>query len=279
MPYQFQPDAMYRMPTHYGPRTGPRRGPDGKGFDCLESPKSTSASVSFLSDADQLEALLPPCYTLHGEPVVTVSYSYMKDIDWLAGRGYNTLGVSFPAAFNGEKDHVVGSFLTVLWENLADPIITGREELGFSKIYCELPDPRSHQGHTHYHASWLGFKFMDMETFNMTQLSDEQVAEISAKPPASDGTLHFKYMPRTGVWGTADIAYPVITPSHTPNRVIQELWRGEGTVQFHQARWEDLPTQYNVVNGISALTINEYRGATFSRTVGGKDLSDQRILE
>ena len=33
------------------------------------------------------------------------------------------------------------SFLVVLWENLTDPILTGREELGFSKIYCEIPEP------------------------------------------------------------------------------------------------------------------------------------------
>ena len=51
MPYSFQPDAMYRMPTHFGPRTGPRRGPDGRGFDCVNSPKSLSHSVSFLTHA------------------------------------------------------------------------------------------------------------------------------------------------------------------------------------------------------------------------------------
>ena len=36
---------------------------------------------------------------------------------WLAGRGYNVLGVCFPVNFNGEKDHVSGDLLAVLWEN------------------------------------------------------------------------------------------------------------------------------------------------------------------
>ena len=63
---------------------------------------------------------------------MTVAATYMKEIAWLAGRGYNTLGVSFPATFTGEEDEVTGNFLTVLWENLTDPIITGREELGFA---------------------------------------------------------------------------------------------------------------------------------------------------
>ena len=277
MSYQFQPDAMYRMPTHFGPRTGPRRGPDGKGFDCIDSPKATSIAVSFLGDATQLDALLPPAFSLAGEPVVTVAMTHMTEIDWLAGRGYATLGVSFGATFQGTKETVTGSFLSVLWENLADPIITGREELGFSKIYCELPPPSVLRGDYHAVASWLGFKFLDLHARNLTPQSNAEIAQLGADN-RSAGTLHFKYMPRTGEWGTADVAYAVLTPAATPNRVVKERWSGEGELQFHAARWEDMPTQFNIVNALHNLTIVEYRGASVTKTVGGKDLSDQRIL-
>ena len=280
MPYRFHPDKMYRMPTHFGPAAGPRQGEDGQKFACKDNPKSITRSVSFLTNREQLEELLPEGFALGAEPIVTVAASYMTEIEWLAGRGYNTLGVSFPAIFNGKEDHAVGSLLTVLWENLTDPIITGREELGFSKIYCELPEPTVYRGETHCIASWLGFKFMDLKVRNMTQVSLE-------KPPSSasrqtdgklTGTLHYKYMPRTGEWGTADTAYAVLTPAKTPNRVVKEMWRGEGTVEFHRARWEDMPTQYNIVNAFADLEIKEYRGAGITSTVGGKDLGDQRIL-
>ena len=162
MSYTFQPDQMYRMPTHFGPATGPRRGPGGRKFLCEDNPKSTTIKVSFLSNAKQIEALLPPGFTLHGDPVVTVSATYMKEIEWLAGRGYNVLGVTIPARFSGQNDQAVGPFLTVLWENLADPIITGREELGFSKIYCELPEIRISGNSASSSASWLGFNFLDI---------------------------------------------------------------------------------------------------------------------
>lgn len=281
MGYTFDPNAMYRMPTHFGPRTGPRFGPEGRTFECKDNPKSTSISVSFLTNSEQLQAFLPPGFALNGEPVVSVSGGYMKEIEWLAGRGYNTLGVSFPVVFNGEVDRATGSFLTVLWENLTDPILTGREELGFSKIYCELPEPLTFKGETHCTASWLGFKFMDMHV----RATEQVPVPNSPSPPKQDtsqqpltGTLHYKYMPRTGEWGTADVAYAVLTPASTPNRVVKEHWRGEGTVQFHEARWEDLPTQYNIVNAFHALEIIEWRGASIVKTVGGKDLSDQRIL-
>lgn len=275
MPYQFQPGQIYTMPTHFGPSLGPRQGPDGRKFECKDGPKSTTIVVTFLTNRDQLSALLPEGFEVAGEPVVTVFAIYMKEIGWLAGRGYNVLGVSFPATFNGEQDIVTGDFLTVLWENMADPIITGREQLGFSKIYCELPEPSVYQGTTHCTAEWQGFRFLDLTVSNLRQLTPNEMAEVQK----SEGMLHFKYIPRTGEWGTADVAYATFTPAATPNRVVQEMWRGEGTVQFHRARWEDMPTQYTIVNAFQALEIVEYRGAMLLKTVGGKDLSDQRILK
>jgi hypothetical protein len=125
MSHHFLPDQMYRMPTHFGPATGPRRGPDGRKFDCIDNPKSTSISVSFRTNPEQLSQWLPPGFALGDEPIVSVSQTYMTEIEWLAGRGYNTLGVYFPVHFQGERDQVSGSLLTVLWENLTDPIITG----------------------------------------------------------------------------------------------------------------------------------------------------------
>ncbi len=277
MPYQFDPEKMYRMPTHFGPRTGPRRGPNGERFENRDSPRSRIFAISFLSDAQQLENLLPPGFALAGEPVVTVTASYITEIEWLAGRGYNTLGISFPTRFTGAQDQVEGNFLTVLWENLTDPIITGREELGFSKIYCELPPPRFLRGAYTLQASWLGFNFLTMRLTDLRQQSAAEIAE-TAQNTASAGLLHYKYMPRTGEWGVADIAYAVLTPAAAPNRRILERWVGAGELNFQPARWQDMPTQYNIVNALAALEIREYRGASLTKTVGGKDLSDQRIL-
>jgi hypothetical protein len=205
----------------------------------------------------------------------------MTEIEWLAGRGYNILGASFPVTFKGKQARAAGDFLTVLWENLTDPILTGREEIGFSKIYCELPEPAVLRGETHCIATWLGFRFLDMRVNNLTPVPPEQFpppAPTETEDGTLTGTLHYKYIPTTGEWGQSDLAYPVLTPAYTPNRVIKEMWRGDGTVEFHKAKWEDLPTQYTIVNAFQALEIKEYRGASIVKTVGAKDLGDQRIL-
>ncbi len=274
MPYSFEPGMMYRMPTHFGPAMGPRQGPDGRKFDCVDGPKTTSVAVSFLTDPDQLAEMLPPGFELGNSPVVTVQASYMKEIGWLAGRGYNTLGVTFPAVYRGEIDEVAGPLLTVLWENLADPIITGREELGFSKIYCELPEPEITPTEARCRAGWLGFQFMDMSVAQL-ELAADAPAPTSGKV---DGMLHYKYLPRTGEWGTPDACYPVMTPADPGNRRVLERWTGTGTVEWRRAAWEDLPTMYPIVNAFADLEVREYVAASMVKTVGGKDLSDQRAL-
>ena len=265
------------MPTHSGPATGPRRGPDGRRFACQDTPKTTAISISFLSRAEQLSALLPPGFSLGAEPVVTVTASYMKEIEWLAGRGYNMLGVYIPAVFHGKTGPVAGSFLTVLWENLTEPIITGRDELGFSKIFADLPDPVIRDGRTHCSARWDGFTFLELSVRQLEPLGAGQPA-ANASLAKSAGTLHYKYIPRTGEPGRADAQYAVLTPLAVPNRVVKAIWRGEGKLNFRRARWEDMPTQYMIVNALESLEIVEYRGATVAHTVGGKDLSDQQIL-
>ena len=173
MAYSFVAGKMYRMPTHFGPIMGPRQHPEGRKFECIDNPKTLSLSVSFLSNPEQLERLLPDCFELGEQPIVTVSASYMKEIEWLAGRGYNVLGVDFPATFRGSQDNVRGPFLSVLWENLTDPIITGREELGFSKIYCEIPEPRITGNEAQCTAGWLGFNFLDISVTDLVRKENE----------------------------------------------------------------------------------------------------------
>ena len=284
MGYKFKEGLMYRMPTHFGPSCGPRQGPESRNQFLGQETEGEvrQVSVSFRTNGEQLEELIPDGVGLQlgKEPVVTVTATYIKGLLWLAGRGYNTLGVSFPAVFDGKKDHVEGSLLTVLWENMCDPILTGREELGFAKLYAEIPEPIIFPGKVHSTAGWMGFKFIDLAVGNMKRLSPEEVKSFAGLKESA--RLHYKYMPKTGAWGTADAAYVTTTPlkrSGTPS--IVEVWTGDGSVEFHRATWEEMPTQFHVVNALQELEIKECCGAYMVRTQGGKedDLSHQRILE
>ena len=86
--------------------------------------------------------MLPDRFELRGDPIVTVELNYVTEIGWLAGRGYNLCDVKFEVTYHAKSGPVNGTLVLVRWENLCDPILSGREELGHNKLYCEIPEPR-----------------------------------------------------------------------------------------------------------------------------------------
>ncbi|HET7888907.1 MAG TPA: acetoacetate decarboxylase family protein [Bradyrhizobium sp.] len=271
MTYRFDPDRIYRMPTHFGPAPGPRQMPDGVAADPKKSPRRLSVAASFLTDGARLERHLPEGFTLAGEPVVTVECHHMTEIDWLAGRGYSMIWVSWPASFRGRQDRASGRFLAVVWENLADPIITGRCEIGHPKLYAEISEPRTCDGVQICNAGWMGFRFLDIG------VSDLRDAPPAAKAPA-DGTLMLKYVPRTGTWGESELQQVTLSPPADPDLTIERQQSGTGSVRFHTATWSDLPTMYHVVNALAELPVIEPRGGSLTMSRGGKTYRDQRVL-
>jgi acetoacetate decarboxylase len=272
MSYQFEAGRIYRMPTHFGPAPGPRQLPPGVVGDRTRSPRRFSVAASFLTDAALLERHLPDGFSLAGEPVVTVEFHYMTEIDWLAGRGYTMIHVGWPARFDGMRDRATGRFLAVVWESLADPIITGRDEIGHPKLYAEVDEPRQWDGARICTAGWMGFRFLELS------VSDLRAAPIEQTPASSDGTLMLKYVPSTGAWGEHDIRQVTLTPAADLDNTVESRQHGHGAVRFRCAAWADLPTMYHVVNALAELPVIEPRGGRVQHSRGGKPYLDQRVL-
>lgn len=274
MSYAFVPGARYRMPTHFGPSLGPRQGLGDRRYQCLDTPGQTIIRAGFRAEAEQLERFLPPRFSLL-RPEIHFTFCYMTDVEWLAGRGYNTFGVSIPARYAGSRERIDGEILLVLWENMADPIISGREELGFSKVYCELPPPLRRDGEAVCRASWDGHQFA---TLRLSGLGDTR-REWPAPDP-SEGLLHYKYMPKTGAPGEADAEYAVLTPIDGGHfRTERNLPADGASCDFRHSTWEELPTLVHIVNALAELELGECVEARIIEGRGAKDLSDQRILD
>jgi hypothetical protein len=282
MSYELRNDRLYMMPTHFGPSPGLRQTPDG-GRHISDRPiKTTRYSVPFLTRSAQLEAHLPPGFALEGEPLVTVDFGFQTDIPWLAGRGYNIVGVRFPVQYRGERDQVSGQFLSVLWENMADPIISGREQLGFSKIFANIENPSEQSGTITSGASWEGFEFLRFSFKKAQQLGVEEMQQALSMP-MGEGLLHYKFIPSTGEpWQEADAAYATLTPFETEARItmkVKEMWFGDGALQFNRPTWEQMPTQNHIVEALCNLEILEYRPAYLMMFEDNNDLRGQRRLK
>jgi acetoacetate decarboxylase len=273
MPYQFERGRIYRMPTHFGPAPGPRQVPAEAAVDPTRSPRKTLITASFLTEESALLRHTPERFELAGEPVVTIEFHYMTEIDWLAGRGYTMIQLWWPVTFNGERDRVTGRFLAVMWENLADPIITG-QEVGQPKLFAEIPDSRFANGTYHCVASWMGFQFLELQVSETSMPRDPPLRQSEL-----EGTLMLKYVPRTGEWGEAEICQVTFTPMATPDLIVEWRKPATGTIAFRRAAWADLPTMYHVVNALAELPVLAPRRASIAHTRGGKSYRDTRILK
>lgn len=272
MPFQPKPGEFHRMPVFFGPMHGPRFWPADVTINPLTTSRRTSLGVNLLTDQAALDAVLPDGFEVWGDPVVTVETTWITDIGWLAGRGYNLCDVRIPAVYASRSGPVHGTLVLIRWENLADPIISGREELGHNKLYCEIPPMRSLNGTHDVQLSWLAHPFLRL---SIQDLTDQPIAEPN---PLNQGTLSYKYIPKTGAWGEADVAYATLTPP-TPDVRALSRQTGTGSVEFLPTTWRDLPTQSYVIEALRAWPIREYRGAHLSTGVGVADTEGTRILE
>ena len=263
------PGSFYRMPVFFGPTPGPRQWPEGRTFDFTQTPVSRVCGVRFLSETAALQALLPPGFTVWKEPVVTVEITYMTEIGWLAGRGYNMCDVKFEVVYDGDEGPVHGTLVLVRWENLADPILSGREELGHNKLFCEIPSLRALDGRHAATMSWLSTPFLDVAVSDL-----HDVPAPRGGDPLHRGMLSYKYVPATGDWGQADVEYATLSAPMKDNVTIRSFRVGRGEVKFHRADWEQLPTLYHIVNAFADLPVVEMRGGYLVDAVGGSSVAD-----
>jgi len=93
--------------------------------------------VGYRTDPAKLDKLLPPGFSLGGDLIVSASCAWFRNLYWLAGCGYGILSVDFPVTYQGKTERLDGALCPVIWEGSPDAIMTGREELGFPKMFAD----------------------------------------------------------------------------------------------------------------------------------------------
>jgi hypothetical protein len=268
MTVELKPGVRYRMPVVFGPAPGPRQKADGTPWTEEESGVMNSRwiTVRYRTDRTKLASILPPGFALRGEPIVSVSLSFFNNLYWLAGRGYGIVMVEFPVTYTGKHERFEGTFCPVLWEGRPDAIITGREELGFPKLFADIPllQVNADQSAVSGEASWFDHKFFELEAHDLVEAEP-----VRGFPGGGGPQMFYKYLPRTGPGGQAgkDVGY--VTTSAPPPGAGGEIssidfkkfnfkrWTGKGSVKWHKATFEQLPTTFHVVNGIANLDVLE----------------------
>lgn len=253
----------YRMPVFFGPTPGPRQFKGIENYDWNTLPKRHVLGARFLTDANMLNNWLPDRFKVWGDPVVTCEATYFDGFGWLAGRGYNMCDLKFNAVYESKNGPVHGTMLIVRYENLTDPILSGREELGHNKLWCKIPPVRDVDGRKSTEMSWLGCTFWRINAWDLVENN-----AMPASDPMHKGLLSYKHIPTTGNWGDTDVGYATLTPPAWNGKVIRRLV-GKGEVEFIRPKWEDLPTMYHMINAFCDLPQIESRGGYYFEMEGG----------
>ncbi|KAK2798504.1 hypothetical protein FQN51_007658 [Onygenales sp. PD_10] len=272
--WEKDPKIGWRMPLSFGPMPGPRQ--DRDSYHCA----SVTASIKFKTSRTLLQNLFPTTAFSFQSPgtvaYASVSCTTLTELDWLGGRGYNHLGFYLHGVKYTQKDGsaVNGTFLAVLFEDLADPIITGRDELGMPKIYStidvvngkdkDMQVTTGWQGTTFGKFEWEGLELSTSSTEVDGIVPDAPLPTASTGPAIQDdGLLTYRYVPAVGDPGKADAQYAVFIPHGTPPGGAEEkvMKATKAHISFTPHDWKALPTLHNVASRLAELPIYDIREA------------------
>ncbi len=135
-----------------------------------------------------------------------------------------------------------------MWENLADPILTGREIKGVPKVYADIPDHQVINGEWHANASHFSNRILDIKARDLTALNAAQIAETQ-ESMKKNNSMGWKYIPNPDGVGAA-LSHPVLFPTEAH---IDEYWVGTGEVHWEHLTWEQNPTQFHIINTLAGL--------------------------
>lgn len=270
MSLKFNEKKAYLMPVFFGPtwcQQQPWEG--GKGMDAHYQPGEVNVvAITYETDRELLEAMIPDCYTLN-DPYVSVNVFEFAKLGWLNGKTYNLINVNVPVHFKGERDDLDGDLVLAMFENHCDPIVGGRDTMGYGKLYCDIPPVQRVDGKYIALASAWDFSFMKL-TID-TNKPPQDLEKALKWVPKSAGKMHYKYIPKVMEKGedpranftTPDIAYPTILPNWVkPDDYPYEIRKPDvtfcdGTIEWRMPTWEDWPTNGNVGAGLASLPVKK----------------------
>lgn len=252
--FELDPYSSHMMPAHFG---SPKR-PDNASMWYRDI---TSMVVAFRTDRERLSAYLPAPFEVAEDAIVTVTYACNRQVDWLAGHGYNLIAINAAATFRGEEEIMEGDYTLVIWENLTDPILTGRELQGIPKLYADIPEHTIFAGDWQTSASHFGHRFLDMQIHGLREPTAQEIAANEAQKAGKDNPMGWRFMP--GLLGFGQSINEFVTyPSETE---ITEAWVGQGSLDWKNMAWEQNPTQHHIINALADLPVLEYLPAVVAK--------------
>ena len=290
------PQMYWRQPTAFGPMPGPRQDFAGNSHaSTLSKSTFTTASIKFKTSRTLLQNLLPNAsYRFAKADTVayaTFSQTTLDKMRWLGGGGYNHIGlyihgVEYVKANGGI---IQGTYLPILFENLADSILSGREELGMPKLYSSIDVDRRESSY-HISCSWRGAVWGRFSLHDLADQDDDgqEKAGVDAQNCGNEdsGILTHRYIPSVGrdQKGKADADYAVFVPKAeevavVAPKVTSTKRSAKASIKVDGLDWDALPTLHHVTSRLAEIPVYDIVEAKVIEGQGVSDVSPARRIE
>jgi hypothetical protein len=282
-----QQKVAYRSPLSFGPMPGPRQDQFGRSLIGANSRSHFSTySITFKTSATLLKTWFPtPSFTFTSPGTVaevTLECTKLDQLYWLGQKGYNFVALWIHGVQYTRKDgsSIQGSFLPVLFESSADPIITGRDELGMPKLFCDI-DITKANSITNITCTWKETTFLDITVEDVLDTDQIQQNSDNTKSTGLNSTaLYYRYVPSVGNPHTSDAEYAVaIDQSTNQEEEVKHKGLGSAILRFQKANRESLPTLHHIAEALSEMPIIGTPKATYREGFSRGALSGPERLE
>jgi acetoacetate decarboxylase len=283
--YKWKGPLRYRQPTVFGPAPGPRQQNHyGHSYtSSLQISTSIKREVYFKTSATLLRNLFPNTHYsfTKSDTIATASFTVqsLSNMAWLGGRGYDLVefcihGVSVEDS-NGKLRK--GVYCPLMLENMADPIITGREELGAPKLYSEIEIEENGRDCS-VKIGWHGSIYAEFSWKNLTK--NELEKTVAKEDEESEGLFFHKYMPSPEIGKAICESDFLLDISCKTSLIRSQSVSAPLDTRFNikDLGVEQLPTLHHIVARLAELPVFEILMGSVTEHQGVTDLSKFELL-
>ncbi|TGJ85877.1 hypothetical protein E0Z10_g2861 [Xylaria hypoxylon] len=276
------PNLNWRMPVSFGPTLEPHPGHSQRTF--------MTASVEFKTSRTYLETLLPIDSFKFKSPATictaSISATTYGNVSWLGGGGYSQCGLYIHGVEYTRKDgsSITGTYLAVMFEDLADSPVSNRDELGMSKLYCQLDITDKPESYCLI-ASWRGAKFLDFSVEGLVADGPGKENDtVSGEGEGEFGILTYRYIPAVNELGKADAEYACVVPrAEKPKTIVPGVnsmkCSTNATITLDAGDWKTLPTLYHIASGLAGIPIYDIVSAKVEEGLGSAEVAVCQRIE
>jgi len=279
-----QPASYWGMPVAFGPIPGPRQSFKGKPRDLSESIVVTS-SITFKTSRTVLQNLFPPgskqfSFISPGTVAfASISQVTLDGLEWLGGKGYDFIRIEIHGVtYIGKDDKMIqGTYVPVLWENLTDSILSGREEVGMPNLYSDIIKTR-HKTTQIVKTSWRGAQWGCFEWIDLEEVDIDTPSKPKLGFEPGEGILMQRYIPSVerDKRGIAETEYTVFEqfPISSNSKVTRILKAKKAIISIEPGNWTTLATQHHIMARLTEIPIFEVVDARIVEAVGTSDAGE-----